>query len=228
MPINIAGAVASYYRTIKPRGDEHLAHVSDLYGCDLATWGRRAGRPQLAPDDIMRTKWALGAAVEENVARIIEHAFGEEYVVDRNERVVIPSNDEDLVGHYDLFLQSRFNDDNRILIEVKSTSFLRGKPPTTASAHYIEQARAYAVALDCQEYCIIIVCRESGRMATFWFEVTGEDRAHVWQRVDEVVAATDPANDPPIPNPQYAWQCRYCPFAECLQNQNPAKVGRHG
>lgn len=46
------------------RGDDHLAHVSDLAGCDKATWARRNGLAPADHDTNTRVKFDLGLTTE--------------------------------------------------------------------------------------------------------------------------------------------------------------------
>lgn len=216
--ISIANAIRAYFDAhSEGRGDEDVAHVSDLFGCDLATWARRDGRPMLSISHEMRMKWKIGHAVEATVAEAVADVLAlDGWTIERNTVVEVFG----LKGHLDIALR---RDDEAILVEVKSTSFLRGKPPTEPSEHYRIQAASYALAIGAQRVGVFIVCRESGKWAEFWFDAEPM-RQYLENRAAEVIGLTDPAKEPPVASPRFGWQCRYCNYAECLQNANPARA----
>src|SRR6202000_688438 len=74
----------------------------------------------------------------------------------------------EMIGHTDGIAFMEFGE---ILIEIKSTQFFRGKAPTEPSAHYIEQAATYGVAIDAVGVCIIVVDRNTGDFRVFWLEL---------------------------------------------------------
>src|SRR6185437_9543736 len=101
------------------RGDERHAHVSDVYGCDLATWARRHGEPMLPFPPATLVKFEMGNAVEETVSRAIREQYPGDTT--RNRRIaynpatrcttLLDEGQEppkgSLVGHFDIDLDDR-------------------------------------------------------------------------------------------------------------------------
>lgn len=234
------------------RGDGHLPHVSDLAGCDRETWARRNGEPMLGHSVDTRIKFALGHAVEAHMAKLLCESLGDEWTFHQGERVVlwrdengvgggVLLDDEEpapgsVVGHVDFTLR---RPGDVIVVEVKSTTFFQRRtaagyvrtPPDEAQYHYRLQAAAYAVALQAEQFCILVVCRESGQIVEFWHR-TADYLAQVEDAVARVLANTEPGVEaPPAEPPAYAetkngnWKCRYCHFLGCYRNLNAEARG---
>jgi hypothetical protein len=234
MTLDLTAALAAFYAgNTDQRGDEEFAHVSDLSFCRRKTWLRRTGEPQIATADTkMRLKWAIGNAVEDHVLGALGHSLeGDGWRLERDVRValdaagngrILASIDRpkinEVVGHLDGLL---IRNDDLVVLETKSTSFLRGRIPDTPSAWYVSQAAAYAVATGAERFAVFIVCRESGRIAEFWFE-TANHRDAVLSDVRDVLTNTDPLAHEPEAAPRFGFECKYCPAASCPQNTNPA------
>lgn len=231
-PNAIREAIANHLtRTvITDRGDEQYAHVSDTFGCDYATWVRRNGDApphDRSPESCL--KMALGNDVERYVLDALQDAYeAEGWTVARNARIQwnpatgvtrsLPEEAEPLagtiVGHYDFFA---VNGEESHLLEIKSTSFLKGRAPNEPSLHYVEQAATYATALAATHAGIIIACRESGRIAgPFWLDLDALEFATI-ERAKAVLEKTN-SLIPPQAEPRYAWQCKYCPIVACAKN----------
>lgn len=228
----LLGVIADHLRAnAQPRGDEAFAHVSDTYGCDAATYARRRGAAPRMPDPTMLMKWELGHAVEAIVCDALQADYeARGYSVGRNARIAwnphdgrdtcrfITENDApkpgEILGHMDFYAHNP--DGDSVLLEIKSTSFLKGRPPSEPSDHYKEQAATYGIALGAEKAGIIIVCRESGRVAgPFWLDLDKLEFITV-MRAKAMLEATDPeAFAPPEPRPRYAWQPRYCSLEVC-------------
>lgn len=202
-----------------PRGDENLPHMSDTV-CDRQTWARRRGEEFAEPDFRTIMKWALGEQFETVTAGVLEKKlFGHE--VNRDVAILWRG----LTGHADFAAYHRVSGDAFVL-EIKSTSFLRGKVPEEASPWYVEQAAMYAAALDVPRFGILVGCRESGKLApVFWFDLDGQhyDDEYTWRdwavmRAAEIVRLTDPEADMPPAEPRTGWACKTCRWLGCEKN----------
>jgi hypothetical protein len=226
--LDIGELLDTALRAKPERGDDRLPHVSDLFGCDRATWARRSGKPQLPFSARTLVKFEMGHAVEAMVADAIVALHPGAI---RNERIAwnpvtgrcIPLADDEtptdgfIVGHTDLDLP------DGPLLEIKSTSFYMGREPKEADRHYVEQACAYATARGKERFGIVVVDRSSGKMLTFWFN-TAEHADWARKRAVEVLVNTDPSNPiEPAPNPRTDWACRTCRWAGCALNKNPER-----
>lgn len=229
--------IADHLRAMSPpRGDEAFAHVSDCFGCDAATYLRRRGAKTTLPDPAMLMKWQLGHAVEAIVCDALQadyeaqgHGVYRDYLIVWNPSDgrgsynhglgLTPtkgyvSRQNEMIGHADFL--SWQDGKPHTLLEIKSTSFLKGRPPSEPSLHYVEQAATYGIAVGATKCGIIIVCRESGRVAgPFWLDLDKLEFITI-ARAKAVLENTDPeAFAPPEPRPRYEWQKRYCSLAEC-------------
>lgn len=193
----IAERLAAHLRAQPERGDEHLPHISDLYGCDRATWARRNGKTLAKPSDELRLKWAMGKDVE----RLVAKSLGLESSGDIILRI------GEMIGHAD-------HDDGEEVLEVKSTWF-KGGVPKKPDEHYEIQALGYAVGLGRKRARIFIVCRASGRKAEFELDVTPERETWIRNRAAEVIAVTRPGAPEPKCTARYPWQKRQCEATDC-------------
>ena len=226
--LDIGEILDAALRAKPPRGDEAYAHVSDLYGCDLATWARRSGLPELPFLPQTLVKFELGHAVEAFVADAIAAQYPRAI---RNERLgwdpvtgaCAPLGEDEapppgwLVGHTDLDLP------DGPLLEIKSTVFWGGKEPQDAQRHYVEQTAGCATARRKATFGIIEVDRSSGKVVPFWFDAA-DYREWARERAIEVLHATNPTNAAPAPAPRTDWACKTCRYAACSQNRNPARL----
>lgn len=236
-PYDFAPVIAAALRKSNTdRGDEREAHVSDLYGCDLATWARRRGLPQAPFEARTLVKFQMGNQGEADLATpILAFLESEGWAVRRDVAVwwdpnanahtlTEPREREGLIiGHLDLLAE---RGPERMVGEIKTTSFLRGIVPTLPSLHYAQQAAGYAVAVLADSAFVQIRCRESGKDApTFWVDLDAM-RPWVIERGLALIANTDPAVPfAPKANPQHAWLCKTCRYAPCPMNKNPALTG---
>lgn len=230
MNIDLTVALARYYAEHDDRRDDwRQAHVGDLAMCARKAWHRRHGDTPLPVSAEMRMKWAIGHAVEAHVAEALISSLRDECLPlwFNNSGVVTI---EGVIGHPDVVLfplaTTPFSTvlPPLAVIELKSTSFLRGKPPEKASEWYVTQAAAYATALAAPKFAVFVVDRESGRVAEFWFD-TADYVQEVRDLAKFIVDVTDPAKPAPPPDPVFAWECRYCDFAQCPKHPQHAANG---
>jgi hypothetical protein len=213
-----------------PRGDELLAHVSDLYGCDRASWLRRNG---FSRKPFSREKLALfaqGLAYEAQVVRDLR-AYG--LSIRSGVEVTLHAADDDsiVVGHTDIIV------DDIVVVDTKLTR-LRA-PKEHVSPHHAIQVAAYAVALGLQHGIILVYHQGSDIERQYDVDVDAlaldEDgypmrgrwagltyREIVYLRVDDVVART--ASNAPLPPAEPGdlspWGCKYCDWTQCARNPN--------
>ena len=231
-------AIDAHLRSlITERGDEQFAHVSDCFGCDRATWERR--QPGFVPKNNRGAeaclKMQLGVEIERHVCDgLTEFYEAQGYGIYRDYYLVWnpqdgrgsynhgfglsptrskPDERNEIIGHVDLIAWR--DGKPGTVIEVKSTSFLKGRVPAEPSEHYKIQAATYAIAVGATHCGIIIVCRESGRIAgPFWLDLDALEFATI-ERAKQVIEATHPDAFPPEAKPRYAWQPRYCLVGDC-------------
>ena len=221
-------------RAKPPRGDELAPHMSDNI-CDLQTWYRRSGVPALPHDFRTLVKFELGHQFERGMGDILEQEFEINGKVERDVRCELNG----VVGHADfvwwpgegLLVRTM---EQPFLLEIKSTSFLRGQIPAEPASWYVEQAALYATALDVARFGILVGCRESGKIAPiFWFNLDDAVPERwspfpiTWRewakgRAKDIATLTDPSTFPPAAAPRTSWACRTCNYAVCSENKNPA------
>ena len=208
-----------------PRGDEHLPHASDTV-CDRQTWARRIGETFEAPDFRTIIKWALGEQFERATADVLEDQLTNQgYMIRRDVpcAVAIVQGHADLVARFD---HEGYDDSRNFILEIKSTSFLRGKVPEEASSWYVEQAAMYALAFEIPRFGILVGCRESGKLApVFWFSLDEQryEEPETWRewataRAEELVRVTDPEAPMPPAEPRTGWACKTCRWLGCEKN----------
>ena len=224
--IDLVALIEEGLRAKPPRGDEHLAHMSDNI-CDRQTWFRRSGATALPRDFRTLVKFELGYQFERGIGDILTDALESQgYIIRRDVECSL----DGIVGHADMkALVPGPPSDRDFILEIKSTSFLRGQIPTEASPWYVEQAAMYAAALDVARFGILVGCRESGKIAPiFWFNLDEQryDEAITWRewanvRAQEIALA---APDRPMPpaEPRTDWACKTCRYDQC--DKNPAYV----
>lgn len=214
---DFAAVVDHELRKRPERGDEASAHISDLYGCDLATWARRRGEPQLPFSPQTLVKFQMGRDVEDAIAKGITMSYPGDS--ERDTEVAWALEGGVMVGHIDIDLPGE-----DAIIEVKSTVFYGKTPPENPSEHYIEQAAGYAVALGRKRFAIVVVCRSTGNIRTWWYD-TADYALETRARALEVLEATDPTVPfAPAANPRQKWACSYCNYGACPKNTNAAKA----
>ena len=227
-PPDVIALLEEGLRAMPPRGDEGSAHASDVV-CDRQTWARRRGEEMLPHEFRTLMKFELGRQFERGVADILEAQLTlKGYAVYRD----VTTSLNGVLGHLDL----EATDANPygwlrpFILEIKSTSFLRGKVPEAPSPWYVEQAAVYATARNIARFGILVGCRESGKLAPiFWFNLDDQryDEPQTWRewaeaRAKELIAVTDPSAPMPPAAPRTAWGCKTCPWAGC--EKNPAYV----
>jgi CRISPR/Cas system-associated exonuclease Cas4 (RecB family) len=194
------------------RDDEQLAHVADLYGCDLATWLRRNGYEKPPFDDGKLRKFDLGFAVEH---RIISRLRDAGHDVATGMTVNFASIDAffgaDMIGHPDGII------DGETLVEIKTTDVR--KPSPIVSPHYALQAAAYAIAAGLKRAIVHVTHVATYLKDEIEYEIDVEGlRERVMQRVREVLERTGPGTPMPDPEPaaeSAAWICKYCEWSQC-------------
>jgi hypothetical protein len=226
---DLVALIEAGLRAKPPRGDEHAAHMSDNI-CDLQTWYRRTGAPSMPHDFRTLVKFELGHQFERGVGDVLEAELSDRYAIHRDGPLYFNG----LIGHADFIAKALAgHDEPDFLLEIKSTSFLRGKVPDEPAPWYVEQAAMYAAALNMPRFGILVGCRESGKIAPiFWFNLDdkcGEGAAwphltwRAWAevRAEEIATATAPDAFPPPAEPRTSWACRTCLYAQCEANKNP-------
>lgn len=230
MTLSLTDAIEAYYAANPgKRGDEDVPHVSDLAGCDRETWARRNGEPMLGTDTATRVKFDLGHAVEAIMERLLVESLPG-YTLERGRRVEHGG----IVGHLD-FLLIPAEGGAPIVVEVKSTTFFpkrqkdgsyKRELPDEAQYHYRLQAAAYASMVGAEDFCVLVICRDSGMVAEFWAKAA--QYADVLARRTEAVFGTTGPGEPmpPAEPPSYAegrngnWKCKYCRYSLCERNEN--------
>jgi hypothetical protein len=217
---------AGFQGLLTTRDDAELAHVSDCYGCDRATWERRQGFEPAQRDPEACLKMQLGNDIERYVCDALQAYYETQgFSVQRDVPIIWNPHDgrgmaqvaneatswvtnNALVGHMDFHAKhpEHFGD---VVLECKSTSFFRGKVPTEPRPHYVEQTAGYGIATGASNAGIIIVCRESCRIAgPFWLDLDALE-AETIERAKAVIELTGSCV-PPAANPRYSWQPKYC------------------
>ena len=208
------------------RGDEHLAHVADLYGCDRATFYRRSGHVAPPHDDAKLRKFDVGHAVEAQIiARLRDRydVYSGELIglwLDNAGKLVgsrLVSVEEvgspAVIGHPDAWV-----DDGGAgtLLEIKTTDVR--KPHDVVPAHYAIQAAAYAIARGADRAIVHTTHVVPFEKPEREYEIDVEAlRPRVAQRVHEVLENTRPNAPLPAARPEpesAAWMCRYCSYKE--------------
>lgn len=221
--IDLIAILEEGLRAKPPRGDEYLAHASDVV-CDRQAWARRRGEPMLPLDFRTLVKFELGHQFERGIGDILTDALEPQgYMVRRD----IECSLGEVIGHADLIAFAGYENPKAddFLLEIKSTSFLRGKVPEEAQPHYVEQAAMYAAACNVERFGILVGCRESGKLALFWFSLDDlrPDEFVTWRawaaaRAEELARVTDPNAPMPPAEPRTSWACRTCRWANCEKN----------
>ncbi len=191
----------------KPRGDEHLTHCVDLYGCDRATWYRRKG---LRPFPFTKDKLAQFAIGHGYEAAVRETLFDAGLDLEPDGLEVAYRG---LAGHPDIVVKGK------VVIEVKTTELRTPKPEV--SPHYAIQAAFYALALNVRR--AIVLVKHAGSHAETTYEVDPEDwREAIEDRAMEIIQLTDPSAPlpPAEPGELAPWGCRYCDYRQCERNPN--------
>jgi hypothetical protein len=209
-----------------PRGDELLAHVSDLYGCDRATWYRRHSELPAPHTPEKQALFAQGHAYEARVAHDLIKAGV-------NVRMGVEVEVLGLVGHTDIVL-----DDERAVVDTKLTR-LR-KPKDFISPHYAVQIAAYAMGLGFERGSALVY--HQGSDLEVQYDIHIDDFAHdtdgkvfgpmsrwygaTWRsivedRAKDVLTKTSPlrlGKPAPEPGEISPWLCQYCDWTQCERN----------
>jgi hypothetical protein len=228
-----------------PRGDEQQRHVSDLCGCDRATWARMHGWLSAFDPDTLR-KFGIGFHVEGHIVSAIGRSrpdliLGARVVmrvgIDGIEGCVVSEEYQphpwEIVGHPDGILDDA-------IIECKSTEFMvdrnngyaRIVPLTVADLqwHYRIQAGAYALALGKPRCVVIIVCRASGQISAISFNPKLYE-TEIIERMHDVLAISEEEPQPTLHRTTInaktgkSWLCKYCLYEACeLNTHQPVKI----
>jgi len=223
--IDLLALLEDGLRAKPERGDEHRAHMSDGI-CDRMAWARRKGFEMLPRAFPTLVKFELGEQFERAVADELEEELTKQGFRIRRD---VECSLYGVVGHVD-FVAKHDDESRDFILELKSTSFLRGKVPEEASSWYAEQTALYAAALDVARFGVLVGCRESGKLApVFWFGLDEQryDEPQTWRdwafaRASELAVVTDPGEEMPPAEPRTAWACKTCLWAGC--EKNPAYV----
>jgi hypothetical protein len=222
---------ALYIQRSKPRGDELLPHVSDLWGCDRATWYRRQDmRPTpFSPETLAR--FAIGRGYEMTVAQDLKDGG---YGISTDVDMTVCG----LLGHADIVI-SMPNREHRPtgVVEVKTTSLRNPKP--YVAPQYAIQVAAYAIGLGLDEGAVFVYHKGSDQERQYRVVVDGlatdpdgagfgaksQWAGYTWrqiieERAQEVLATTGPDAETPPANPGELspWGCRYCDWHQCERN----------
>jgi len=241
--LELIALLDQFARDLNPsRGDEQYYHVSDLSGCDRATWARFRGllrdhdadtyRKFLDGHDIENRHLAAIARVRPDlalglrVAMRYEFGFIEGKIVDE----AYEPKPGEILGHPDGVLEDA-------VIECKSTEFMTDRAtwarivpitPEQLAWHYKMQAGAYALALNKPKAIVIIECRASGKITGISFNPR-EMENEIKTRIRMLLGVH---KDAPKPSPRLhidtintktgqSWLCKYCliPKEHCNLNR---------
>jgi hypothetical protein len=231
MTPDLLGLIEDALRAKPERDDKALAHMSAVV-CDRQSWAERKGLPFEPFDFRTLIKFELGHQFEAAIADTLQAELERDYFISRDYAIAWdpirdvthaideqnPAKTHEIVGHVDFYARSRHGTEHDFLLEIKSTSFLRGRIPEEAQPHYVEQAALYAAALIVPHFGILVGCRESGKLAEpFWFD-TSEKLEWARARAQEIIESTDPRTYMPPAEPRTSWGCRTCRFSGCERN----------
>ncbi|SRR5258708_243255 len=227
-----------YHKEIFTRVDDRdntILHVSDLADCSRAVWAKRNGKAMEPFDDSTRRKFDMGIDMEERVGKALDLLEGHE--VERQHVHHLG----DAEGHSDFLVRHKTEPKRSFVVEVKTTTFypkmVAGKRTRVEPKadevqwHYRIQAAAYALECGFPRFCVVIVCRESGMMAEYWYE-TADYANYVVDALAEKTALTQvggpmPPAEPPKESYNYkgeSWRCKYCSYSACEKNENSAAL----
>lgn len=208
----------------KPRGDELEAHVSDLYGCDRATWYRRRGEKPLPFTHEKLALFAIGRGYEAIIANDLKAAG---FAIDRDVRVTVFG----LIGHVDIVV------DDAHVIEVKTTGLRLPKP--FVSTHYAVQVAGYAIGRgqpggivwvyhkgsDIETQYVVVLDALAHDASGASFDLASQWHGASWRSIIEERArevhelTADTQRIPPAdPGELSPWGCKYCDWAQCERN----------
>ncbi len=212
-PIDVTAVL--FEQRSKPRGDEHLAHCADLYGCDRATWYRRRGLKPAPFTPSKLAQFAIGHGYEGEVRETLAEA-GLKLMPDGTTVEFLG-----LTGHPDIVVTENVPDllgpSGELVVEVKTTELVN--PKDEVSPHYAIQAAFYALALQAPRAVVLV--KHAKSHAEVPYEVDPEEwRAIIEQRAAEVLERTHPdAPIPPMePSELAKWGCSYCEWRRCARN----------
>jgi hypothetical protein len=211
--------------------DDGALHVSDLALCKRQVWARRN---HLTEGYIDLDNWIqmnLGLKYERLLCEALD-------VVGIPYEYQVPVTDP-LFGHKIIGTADFVFED--CVLDTKTTVFWSGymgkgdakkkqtKVPEEPKMSYRITTAAYAVALGKPRYGIQVVCRSSGKRATFWYD-TSDMASIVGKAVVDMETTTDCDPEPVEAKPPWytedadgkSWQCAYCPYAACESNRNEA------
>ena len=165
------------------RDDEEQPHISDLYGCDRATWYRRNGyKPEPFTAEKL-AQFAIGLGYEMEVGDTLAAAG---YTVTIGDTVEYLG----LTGHPDIVVWDKDQPETRkLLIEVKTTDLQ--KPKDTVSPHYAVQAAAYALALNISDAVVLVKHAKTHIETQYYLKPEGY-RAMIEERAHEIHDRTTP------------------------------------
>jgi CRISPR/Cas system-associated exonuclease Cas4 (RecB family) len=191
------------------RDDENEAHISDLCGCDRATWHRRNGH---VPEPFTAEKlaqFAIGLGYEREVGDTLREAG-----LDVKTGMTVDY--LGLTGHPDIVI------DDKLLVETKTTDLQN--PKDSVSLHYAVQAAAYALALSIEDAVVLVKHAKTHIEAQYFLKAEGY-REMIEERAREIHETTGAGMPPPpaVPNPISPWGCRYCDYRMCPSNPKHAE-----
>lgn len=247
--MNVIALLDQFARDSNPaRGDEHLRHVSDLAGCDRATWARFHKLLVDHDPDTLR-KFGMGFDVESRILTpLAKHCpdlvMGANVAMsigfDGIEGRIVPDDYvpriDEIVGHPDGILDGA-------IIECKSTEFMVNRQdysrivPVTGKElahHYKIQSGAYALALGKPRAVVIIQCRASGIITAISFNPKDCEK-EITERMRAVLAIRAEA---PMPKPtlhestfnkktKQSWLCKYCLFLKPRNGERGCDLNRY-
>lgn len=199
----------------EPRGDEGVLHLSDLAGCDYATYLRMRGDEQLPPDADTVGAWFLGHAVEGYLTEMLAPLVADGWSVRRwsaDDDATVEWNG--MVGHPDFVLEKG---NARVYLDPTTT---KARTTEMRDSHAIKTA-ANALALEAQWGAEIVVRLAFGKVVEAqWHWVDPEDyRERIEARtaaLHAIEAGEVPAMAPPDGE---EWRCKkYCDAATCPLN----------
>lgn len=211
--------------------DAAALHVSDLALCKRQVWARRNGLTQRYSDLDNYLQMSLGLKYEGILCDALDVVgIPYQYQVP----ITKPIFGFDFVGTADFVFEDS-------VLDTKTTVFWQGyvgragekkrvtKVPEEPKMSYRIQVTAYAVALGKPRYGIQVVCRGTGKRASFWYDTAGLAQTVGKAALDMQTTGTSDPEPVEARPPWYtcgddgsSWQCKFCAHGACELNQNEA------